>query len=213
MKELKECLQQKEYCKKMISIVDYGKGNIQSLKNSLQFLGEKVSVTNNPKEILKAEKIVFPGVGEFGTSIKLLQKKKLDKALIQAIKQGTPFLGICLGLQTLFEESEESKGKGLGVFKGKNKRFSKPKKIPQIGWNKIQVKKSRLLKRLNGEFFYFVNSYYAVPEEKEIISCTSSYNGEEFVSGIEKENVFAFQFHPEKSGENGLKILKRFSEL
>lgn len=197
----------------MITIVDYGAGNIQSLKNSFKFLGEKVSVTNNPKEIVNAKKIVFPGVGEFGTSIKLLQEKKLDKALVQAINQGTPFLGICLGLQELFEESDEGKGKGLSVFQGKIKRFSKPKKIPQIGWNKIQVKKSRLLTESNGEFFYFVNSYYAVPQEKEIVSCTGNYEGEEFVAGIEKENVFAFQFHPEKSGKNGLKILKRFIEL
>ncbi len=198
----------------MISIVDYGKGNIQSLKNSLEFLGETVSETNNPKKILKAEKIVFPGVGEFGTMARKLEEKKLDKALIQSIKQGTPFLGICLGLQALFEESEENKGRGFGVFKGKNKRFSKAKKIPQIGWNKIKVKKNNgLLSGLNGKFFYFVNSFYPVPEEKKIISCTSSYQGEEFVSGIEKENVFAFQFHPEKSGKNGLKVLKKFIEL
>jgi len=196
----------------MIAIVNYGAGNIQSLKNVFGFLGEKVSVTNNPEEILKAEKIVFPGVGEFGSTAKAMKKKGLDKALIQAIKKGTPFLGICLGMQLLFEESEESTGKGLSVLNGKIIRFSKPEKIPQIGWNKLDIKKSRLLKGMQGESVYFVNSYYPVPKEKEIISCTSEYEGEEFVSGIEKKNIFALQFHPEKSGKTGLKILKRFIE-
>ncbi len=197
----------------MITIVDYGTGNIQSLKNSLEFLGEKVSVSSDPKKIIKAEKIVFPGVGEFGSMTKKLEKKGLDKALIQAIKQGTPFLGICLGLQALFEESMESKGKGLSIIKGKIVRFSKPKKIPQIGWNQLKVKTNNgLLKGMNGKFVYFVNSYYAVPEEK-LTLYTSNYQGEEFTAGIQKENIFAFQFHPEKSGKTGLKILKRFVEL
>ena len=197
----------------MITIVDYGAGNIQSLKNAFRFLGENVSVTSNPEKVIKAEKIVFPGVGNFGSMTKKLRKKGLDKALIQAIKKGTPFLGICLGLQVLFEESRESKGKGLSVIKGKNIKFSKPKKIPQIGWNKLKVKnKKGLLKGMDGKYVYFVNSYYAVPEEK-ITVYSSNYQGEEFTAGIEKKNVFGLQFHPEKSGKTGLKILKKFCDV
>src|SRR3989338_8685372 len=196
----------------MIAVVDYGAGNIKSVQNALEHLGAEYRVTQNPKAIRKASKIILPGVGNFGAAMKVLNSKGLSGELIRAIKGGKPYLGICLGLQLLFEESEETKGiKGLGIFKGKVIRFRGKMKIPHMGWNSIKKRKdSGLLEGIdNGSYFYFVHSFYPEPKDKKIILTTTNY-GKEFVSGIEHKNISAFQFHPEKSGEIGIKIMKRF---
>jgi len=198
----------------MITIIDYGMGNLHSLANALQFLGEKVKIANGPKEIARAKKLIFPGVGNFGKAIENLKKRKIGPILQNSIEKGTPFLGICLGLQLLFEESQEAPGvKGLGVFKGKIIRFQKVK-IPQIGWNQLKIqKKSKILKGIRDKsFVYFMHSFYPQPEDKKIISALTNY-GKDFCSAVELKNIFGVQFHPEKSGKIGLKILKNFVEL
>ncbi|MFH1316625.1 MAG: imidazole glycerol phosphate synthase subunit HisH [Candidatus Woesearchaeota archaeon] len=197
----------------MIAIIDYGAGNLKSVENALRYLGINPKITSDPEEIEKAEKLILPGVGSFGFMMKSLEERGLDKAIKQFIKSGKPFLGICLGLQALFEKSEESPGvKGLGIFKGEVVRFSKGK-VPQIGWNKIMpVKEISAKNNIFQEcYVYFVNSFYVVPEQKEIIALTTDYN-KLFVSAILYENVTAVQFHPEKSGEFGLEILRRWSK-
>ncbi|MBN1156709.1 imidazole glycerol phosphate synthase subunit HisH [Candidatus Woesearchaeota archaeon] len=196
----------------MIAIIDYGAGNVASVKNALDFLKVKSIITDDPKKILLADKVLFPGVGSFGDTMKSLREKRLIPAIKKTIETNKPFLGICLGLQVLFEESEESPGiEGLGIFKGKVKRFKKKLKVPQIGWNSIVLEKQDgTVQGLNNKFFYFVHSYYVVPQDKSIILTTTDYGGI-FVSGISKENIYAFQFHPEKSGDDGLEILKRFA--
>ena len=187
----------------MIAIIDYGAGNANSVKNALDYLGKASVITSNPEKILKADKLIFPGVGAFGDAIKELKKRKLGSAIKKFIASKKPFLGICIGLQVLFEESEESPGvKGLEIFKGKVVKFTKGK-IPQIGWNKI---KSRAIG--NG-YAYFVNSYYAAPEDKKIIESASDYYGK-FAAALKKDNVFATQFHLEKSGKFGLEILRKW---
>ena len=187
----------------MIAIIDYGAGNANSVKNALDYLGESSIITSDEKEILKSDKAVFPGVGAFGDTMKELKKRKLDAAIKKFIGSKKPFLGICIGLQVLFEGSEESPGtKGLGIFRGKVVRFKKGK-IPQIGWNKIKSK------TIGNGYAYFVNSYYAVPEDKKIIESTSDYYGK-FAAAVKKDNIFAAQFHLEKSGKFGLDILRKW---
>ncbi|MFT4304633.1 MAG: imidazole glycerol phosphate synthase subunit HisH [Candidatus Woesearchaeota archaeon] len=192
---------------KIISIIDYGSGNIGSVKRAFEANGELVKIVKTKKEILKAKKIVLPGVGSFGFIMKKLREKNLEKPLKEKIKEGTPYLGICLGLQILFEESEESPGiKGLCIFKGKVKKFKKGK-IPQIGWNEI-IPKNKILEK---DFFYFVNSYYIKPKDEKNVASTTNYF-QNFVSAIKYKNITAVQFHPEKSGKTGLKLLKRWSK-
>lgn len=189
-----------------IAIIDFGAGNLNSVKNALKYLGGRSRITSKASEIRNAERIVLPGVGTFGYMMKNLQKKKLVAPIIEAISQSKPFLGICLGMQALFEESEESPGiKGLCVFKGKVVRFRKGK-IPQIGWNLV----TPLRRGIVGEgYAYFVNSYYPEPKDSSIIAAASYYTGE-FAAAIESKNVLAVQFHPEKSGEYGLSILRKW---
>lgn len=198
----------------MITIIDYGMGNLRSLINAFQFLGEKVKVSDNPKEIERAKKLVFPGVGNFGEALKNLKRKKLDRAIKNSIKKGNPFLGICLGFQLLFEKSEEApKTQGLSIFKGKIVKFRKIK-IPQIGWNQLKIqKKSKILKGIKNEsFVYFMHSFYPEPLDEKIIIAKTNY-GINFCSVIEFKNIFGAQFHPEKSGKTGLKILKNFIKI
>jgi glutamine amidotransferase len=188
----------------MIGIIDYGCGNLKSVKNALNYLGICSKIVKKPEEIEECEKIILPGVGSFGFAMQSLRKKRLEKPIKDAIKKGIPFLGICLGLQILFEKSEESPGiKGLNILKGKVIKF-KNGKVPQIGWNKITPK--RLFKP---GYCYFVNSYYIIPEDKSIISATTNYFGK-FTSIITYKNITATQFHPEKSGKFGLEILMRW---
>ncbi len=198
----------------MITLLDYGAGNVRSVRNAIIRLGYTVKDVSSPEDILQAEKLIFPGVGSFGSAMKRLAEFGYLEPLIQYIKEDRPFLGICLGLQTLFEGSEESIGvNGLGIIKGLVKRFDDPSlSVPQIGWNGIIIRKpSPLFSGYQQEKLYFVHSYRAVPsiENNDWILTTTNY-GDEFISGVQKGRVAAFQFHPEKSGEAGLNILKNF---
>lgn len=200
----------------MIAIIDYGAGNLHSVKNALDFLGVDCIVTGDREEILKADKIILPGVGAFGDAMKCLEESGLTETVKESAKSGKPFLGICLGLHLLFEESEETpQVKGLGIFKGKIVKIPDNGlvKIPHMGWNSIQVTKdSKILKDIGDEpYVYFVHSYY-VNADEDVISAYTEY-GERLDIAVEKDNVFATQFHPEKSGETGMKILKNFIEL
>ena len=190
----------------MIAIVDYGAGNLKSVKNALDYLDVDSIITDDLKNIKKADRLILPGDGSFGYMIENLEKKDLVNPIKNFIKSGKPFLGICLGLQGLFEESEESpKVKGLSIFKGKVLKFRKGK-VPQIGWNKIFPKQKNIFKE---DFMYFVNSYYVVPKDNSITATITDYNGN-FVSAIESNNITAMQFHPEKSGKAGIELLKRW---
>ncbi|MBU0536528.1 MAG: imidazole glycerol phosphate synthase subunit HisH [Nanoarchaeota archaeon] len=193
----------------MIAIIDYGAGNIGSVKNALDRIGVSSVITSNPKDIKTAERIILPGVGAFGAAMDSLRSKGLEEPLKAALKRGVPFLGICLGLQILFEQSEESIGvKGMEIFKGRAIRFTEGK-VPQIGWN-------RIIPKAKGEIFrqgyaYFVNSYYVKPEDKSIIAAITDYYGE-FACAVQCKNITAVQFHPEKSGEYGMGFLRRWME-
>lgn len=200
----------------MITIIDYGVGNLFSIKSSLKFLGFDSVVSNNPEDILNAKKIILPGVGAFGDAIKKLNKTGLVPYIQQAVKNGSMLLGICLGMQLLFEEGHEyGIHKGLGFLQGKVVPFNidKSYKIPHMGWNSLEfVKDSPLLKYIkNGDSVYYVHSYLAVDCQNSLVA-TSNYACN--VTGIvQNNNVFGTQFHPEKSGSVGLNILKAFCEL
>ena len=208
----------------MIAVIDYGMGNLRSVQKALEFVGAKVIVTHDPDLILNANSVVLPGVGAFKDCMANLKKLKLVDPIRKFIDGGKPFLGICLGLQVLFEESEEyGPVAGLGILPGKVVKFpggssetknGRPIKIPHMGWNQIKVKKNVPLFGGVGDapYFYFVHSYYVVPEDQNMIATVTNY-GVEFVSGIQHENIYAFQFHPEKSQTLGLSILERFSNL
>ncbi len=198
----------------MITLLDYGAGNVRSVRNAIRKLGGEVKDVKSPDDIFRAERLVFPGVGCFGSAIERLRRLGYLDPLRAYIRADRPYLGICLGLQTLFEGSEESPDvPGLGIIRGRVGRFPPSAlSVPQIGWNGVAIRKgSPLLEGYGGEKFYFVHSYRAVPsaESREWILTTTDY-GEEFISGVGKGNVAAFQFHPEKSGEAGLEILRRF---
>lgn len=198
----------------MIVIVDYGMGNLPNVKRALNLYSEDVVISSDIEVIKKADKILLPGVGAFGDAMRNIDKLGMREVLVEASKI-KPFLGICLGMQLLFEGSEEdSSEKGLGIIKGSVKKFKDIElKVPEIGWNSVKKpKESKILNGLsNGSYFYFVHSYHVVPEE-EVAAGVTEY-GYEFVSVIEKENIMATQFHPEKSHDEGLKILKNFVEL
>jgi len=203
----------------VISIVDYGMGNLRSVSKAFETQGFEVSVTSSPDDINKASGLVLPGVGAFGECMANLKRLGLIEPIKDYINSGRPFLGICLGFQILFEESEESPGvNGLGLFKGRVVRFpdfgERRIKVPQMGWNTINfVSGSGLLNSIPvGTWFYFVHSYYVDPEENGLSIITSNY-GIEFTAAVEKDNVFACQFHPEKSGRYGLDLVKNFAEL
>lgn len=201
----------------MIAIIDYGAGNLHSVRNALNFLGTKNIVSDNPEEILKADKIILPGVGAFGDAMKALNEKNLADTIKNAVKAGKPILGICLGMQLFFDESEESPGvEGLGILKGRFVKIPKKSdiKIPHMGWNNLSIaKNSRILKDIGDEpYVYFVHSYYLEPEDEAVVSAYTDY-GTRLAVAAERENIFAVQFHPEKSGDTGLKILKNFTEL
>ena len=200
----------------MIAIVDYGAGNLHSVKNALDFIGARSVITGDASVINDADKVILPGVGAFGDAMARLKESALTDAVKQAVADGKPFLGICLGLHMLFEESEESAGaQGLGIFKGKIVKIPDTGlKIPHMGWNSISVTKdSRILKNIGDEpYVYFVHSYYIKPEDEEIVSAYTEY-GARLGIAIEKDNVFATQFHPEKSGDVGMTILKNFVKL
>lgn len=198
----------------MVAIIDYDAGNIKSVEKALQYLGQDVIVTRSDKEILSADAVILPGVGAFGDAMRKLQNYNLIPVIHQVIDHGTPFLGICLGLQLLFDESEESPGvKGLGILPGKIKRIPEGNglKIPHIGWNSLEFpKQGKLYVNLTNEpYVYFVHSYYLEADDPSIVVATTEYNVTIHAS-VEKDNIFACQFHPEKSSDVGLQILKNF---
>jgi glutamine amidotransferase len=200
----------------MIAIIDYDMGNLKSVSKAVERVGGDVCVTRDPKKIKSAEKVILPGVGAFGKCMENLVAYGLVEPIQETIASGKNFLGICLGLQLLFEESEEfGPVKGLGILKGRVKRFqSSSLKIPHMGWNQLQKKGDPLLLKNipDQSAFYFVHSFYVTPSDPNIISTTTDYAGE-FSSSIQKDNIFACQFHPEKSQQLGLKMLENFVNL
>ena len=201
----------------MIAIIDYDAGNIKSVEKALQKLGADVVITKDADMILNAEKVILPGVGAFGDAMSNLQKYDLVSVIKKVVEKGTPFLGICLGLQLLFDRSDETPGvEGLGILKGEVLRIPEngELKIPHMGWNSLHFQNDgRLFQGLPEEsYVYFVHSYYLKAEEPEIVKATAEY-GVTIHASVEKENVFACQFHPEKSSDVGLQILKNFVEL
>jgi glutamine amidotransferase len=199
----------------MIAIVDYGMGNLRSVEKGFKKVGVEAKVTSSPKDVENAAAVVLPGVGAFRDCIRNLTDLSLTDAIAGSIQKGKPYLGICLGLQVLFSESEEfGRCKGLDIFRGKVVRFQIKEKVPHMGWNNVRiVNRPPILSEVPDEaFFYFVHSYYVVPEDKDVIAGTTDY-GVSFTSMIWKDNVFATQFHPEKSQGLGLKVLAGFGEF
>ena len=201
----------------MIGIIDYDAGNIKSEEKALQSLGQETAVTRDPETLLQADKVILPGVGAFGDAMGRLRQYGLEEVIHQIAEKGTPFLGICLGLQLLFDSSEESPGvKGLGLLPGKILRIPDGEglKIPHMGWNSLEITPgARLFRGIpQDSYVYFVHSYYLKAEDPAIVAASAQY-GVSIHASVERDNVFACQFHPEKSGEIGLRILKNFIEL
>lgn len=201
----------------MISIIDYDAGNIKSVEKALAHLGEEAVITRDRDIILASDKVILPGVGAFGDAMAKLKEYGLVEVIHEVVDRNIPFLGICLGLQLMFESSEESKEvAGLGLLKGHILRIPEKEglKIPQMGWNNIKVREdSRLFKNLQeNPFVYFVHSYYLKAEDETVVAATTEYSVN-IHAAVEKDNLFACQFHPEKSSDTGLQILKNFVEL
>ena len=201
----------------MIAIIDYDAGNIKSVEKALQKLNAEVVITKDAEKILRADKVILPGVGAFGDAMDNLKKYGLDKVIHQVVEKGTPFLGICLGLQLLFERSDETPGAiGLGILEGEVLRIPDIDnlKIPHMGWNSLHLQnQGRLFQGISEQsYVYFVHSYYLKAKDADIVKATTDY-GVNIHASVEKGNVFACQFHPEKSSEVGLQILKNFVEL
>jgi glutamine amidotransferase len=201
----------------MIAVIDYGVGNLFSLKSSLQAIGADAVVTRERDCILQADHVILPGVGNFGDAAHKLRAFGLEDVVRQVAESGTPFLGICVGLQLFYEGSAESpEACGLGLFEGRCRRFDEKTgfKVPQIGWNSLHLAHSgRLFEGIeDGAFVYFVHSYYVPASDEEHVKATASYSNEA-VASVERGNVFACQFHPEKSGQVGLRILQNFLNL
>jgi len=200
----------------MIAIVNYGLGNLHSVQKAVAFAGGKAVVTDEADVILGADKVILPGVGAFADGMAGLDSRKLVPVIIQAAEQGKPLLGICLGMQLLFEQSEEQGDhKGLGLLPGRVQFFTQPGiKVPQIGWNQVAIRKSSQLMHgvENGDYFYFNHGYYCVPEDDGDVLTTTDY-GTQFSSSVARETIFGVQFHPEKSQKKGLQILRNFVEV
>lgn len=199
---------------RMIAIIDYDAGNIKSVEKALHYLGEEAVITRDRDTILGADRVILPGVGAFGDAMEKLRTYELDKVIQEVVAQNTPFLGICLGLQLLFESSEESEGvEGLGILKGKVVRLPEENnlKIPHIGWNSLKYPNpGRLFAGIaEDSYVYFVHSYYLQAKDPSIVTATTEY-GTLIHASVEQGNVFACQFHPEKSSEVGMQILKNF---
>jgi glutamine amidotransferase len=192
-----------------VLIIDYGVGNLLSLKFALEKAGLNAKITAPTQQLKNADAIALPGVGNFSAAAKALASVKAE--LVDTVNSGTPVLGICLGMQLFFQESEEGPGDGLAFFKGKNLRLSGPVKVPHMGWNSLRmIRQNELFDGVkNDAYVYFVHSLYPVPLDNEIV-CTQTEYGETFTSAIASKNVYGTQFHPEKSGDIGLKILKNF---
>jgi imidazole glycerol-phosphate synthase subunit HisH len=201
----------------MIAIIDYGMGNLRSVQKAFEKVGHQAVVTSDPAQVAAAAKVVLPGVGAFEDAAAELRRLDLVKPVLQAIDSGKPFLGICLGLQLLFDVSyENGRHQGLGVLRGECVRFDLPEQyaVPHMGWNQLDIRRPApiLSGVAEGAYVYFVHSYYVVPTDADVIAAETDYGGP-FCSMVWRDNIFATQFHPEKSQAEGLKILKNFAEL
>ena len=201
----------------MIAIIDYDAGNIRSVEKALAYLGQEVEVTRDRDRILSADRVILPGVGAFGDAMGKIRSYGLEPVIKEVVRQGTPFLGICLGLQLLFEESDETPGvAGLGLLEGRIRRIPDGEglKIPHMGWNSLDVREgASLFRGIEGHpYVYFVHSYYLAAEHEKDVAASTFYSTKIHAS-VEHGNIFACQFHPEKSGEVGLKILDNFIHL
>jgi imidazole glycerol-phosphate synthase subunit HisH len=201
----------------MIAIIDYGMGNLRSVQKAIEKVGHQAVVTSDPAQVAAADKVILPGVGAFEDAAAELRRLDLVKPVLQAIDSGKPFLGICLGLQLLFDISyENGRHEGLGVLRGECVRFDLPKDlaVPHMGWNQLDIRRpAPVLSGVSeGAYVYFVHSYYVVPKDADVIATETDYGGP-FCSMVWRDNIFATQFHPEKSQAEGLKILKNFAEL
>jgi glutamine amidotransferase len=196
----------------MITIIDYKSGNLKSISNGFKKIGVDYQITDDKQVIADSDYLVLPGVGAFGSAMENL--KPFEDVIYEHVQSDKPFLGICLGQQVLMSSSDESPGvKGLDLFKGHVELLGEGVKIPHMGWNKLKVvNDSSILEGIDGEYFYFVHSYHVVPDNEEIIAGTCEYGGD-VVASLSQNNLFATQFHPEKSGIAGLKILKNFTNL
>lgn len=198
----------------MIAIIDYGMGNLRSVQKALEFVGQNAVITSDINEIQKADKVVLPGVGAIGDAMATIKQKGFDKAIYEACDSGKPFLGICLGMQMVFDKSYEyGEHKGLGLIPGTIQLLPDNVKKPHIGWNNLNIKMRAPLFEGTGEspYVYFVHSYY-LETDAPVVSATTFY-GKEIQVAVQKDNIFALQFHPEKSGDVGLQILKNFGGL
>lgn len=208
----------------MIAVIDYGMGNLRSVEKALEKLGADVEVISDPERLSLSDKVVLPGVGAFKDTMEGIEDRGLKEIICEFISSGKPYLGICMGLQILFDESQEGGlYKGLGILKGKVKRFRAKRglKVPHMGWNQLKVQDGRmkrngdcpLLKSIpDSSYFYFDHSYYVEPKDKDVVMTTTDY-GIEFTSMVWKEDIYGVQFHPEKSQEYGLRMLKNFVSL
>lgn len=201
----------------MTAVIDYDAGNIKSVEKALFKLGEKAVITRDKEVILHADRVILPGVGAFGSAMEKIRSYGLEEVIYEVVRKGTPFLGICLGLQLLFDKSSESEGiKGLGILPGEILRLPEESglKIPHIGWNSLKFpRQGRLFKGIpQDSYVYFVHSYYLKAGEESIVTASTEY-GALIHASVEKDNVFACQFHPEKSSEIGLTILKNFIDI
>jgi len=198
----------------MIAIIDYGMGNLRSVQKAFEFLGFEAVITDSPEVIEKADKVVLPGVGAFCDAIKTIREKGIDKVIYKVVEDNKPLLGICLGMQMMFDKSyENGEYEGLGLMVGEIVRLPETEIIPQIGWNNLDIKmRSPLFEGLDEKaFVYFVHSYY-LETNSDVVSATCFY-GKDIAVAAQKNNVYALQFHPEKSGNTGLKILENFGRL
>ena len=201
----------------MIVIVDYGMGNLRSVQKGLEKVGHAGTISSEPADIRRATKVILPGVGGFPDAMAELHRRKLIEPLREVIDAGTPFLGVCLGMQLLFETGDEGgRHEGLGVLAGEVARFDVPRefKVPHMGWNQVQFRtRPPIFEGIeDGEHFYFVHSYYVVPRDKAVIATETEY-AQPFCSSVWRDHLFAVQFHPEKSQAAGLRVLKNFAEL
>ncbi len=198
----------------MIAVVDYGMGNLRSVEKALERVGAEVCVTDDPEVIAAADKVVLPGVGAMGAAVRRLEERTLIPVIRRVTEQGRPFLGICLGLQLLFETSAEGEEtRGLGLLPGRVERFQGPK-VPHMGWNRLETTvEDPLWKGLPEEtYVYFCHSYYVLPADRSVVSAWSDYGGR-FAAAVRRDNVMGVQFHPEKSQTAGLRILRNFVEV